>query len=135
MTRTSIVLLALALSAQTALAQSDAHCGISVGRDNNAPLTNNCPTYNLGPPPLPDGIYQSGQLIGRVRGALYDGTSPPMTITDLRISSGTVDLQAPMQIQHVTFSCPSLKQARGGAAMTVISIQGEQTCDVIKNNN
>ena len=128
------VSLAFLFSGQSAFAQLGSTCTNSIGGNNSGALTNNCPTYNFGPPPLPDGIYQNGQLIGRVGGAQYDGTSTTMTITDLRISSGIVDLHAPMKIQNVAFLCDALKNAQGGAVMTIFFLQGATTCNVIKSN-
>lgn len=119
------------LFAVPAFAQG-ANCNNSVGGDNTGPLTNNCPTYNFEAPKLPWGIYQNGQLIGTVGHAHWDGHSSTMTITNLKISSGTVDVAAPMQIQSITFSCDAVRKTPQ-ATMLVLSIGEEITCDIIRN--
>ena len=103
---------------------------------NNAPSINTLNqsggnnTINIGPPRRPEGLYQSGQMVGLVGGA-KPGPSPNQVIfQNLRISSGTVDLSAPLEFQNAIVRCP-LPSPRGMAAMTAIMMAGETTCDIV----
>jgi hypothetical protein len=95
----------------------------------NGTMNNNCPTYNM-PPRRPEGLYQSDQMVGLV-GGVKPGQNPNQVVfQNLRISSGTVDLSAPLEFQNARVSCP-MPQRPGMAAMTVIAIAGDITCDII----
>jgi hypothetical protein len=73
------------------------NCSISIGRDNNAPATNNCPTIYYGPKRQPSGLYQLYERVGLVEGAMLDTNNNEITLIGPRISSGAVDLTSPLE--------------------------------------
>jgi hypothetical protein len=98
---------------------------------NQGTINNNCNnTYNM-PPRRQNGLYQDNEMVGQVSGVKVSPAGNQVIFQDLRISSSTVDLRAPLEFQGAVVSCPILAPMQKGAAMTAIVIGGETTCDVV----
>lgn len=96
----------------------------------NGPVNQDCQTINQGPPPLPDGLYQSGQLIGGVQGAKVSSDGTTVTFTNLHISSGSVDLKAPINFQKLTVECPEVTNSQQGLSQTNLAFIGDTICTI-----
>jgi hypothetical protein len=117
--------------AQTA-APNGSNCSINIGGDNKAPATNNCPTIYYGPKRQPSGLYQSDERVGLVNGAMLDNDNNEITLMNPRISSGVVDLTAPLEFQKFNLLCDQFVEIgkRVHAAQTTIMINGPLKCKI-----
>jgi hypothetical protein len=124
------------------LTPTGAHAQSSAGIDapnNSGIITQGQKGNNFlfqAPPPLPNGLYQYGQLVGSVQEATTDPRTGQVIFQNLRIDSGIVNLTQNLEIQGVTVSCPSLEQPGVQAAHISIAIFGPTTCEIVgKANN
>jgi hypothetical protein len=125
------------LSLKNACAQTEkpngSNCTISIGRDNNAPATNNCPTIYYGPKRQPSGLYQLDERVGLVEGATLDTNNNEITLISPRISSSAVDLTFPLEFQKFNILCDQFVEMgkRVHAAQSNIMIDVPINCKII----
>jgi hypothetical protein len=80
------------------------NCSNSVQGNNNAPLTNNCPTIYLAPPPLRNMIYQYGREIANTDAPLRvngDGKCSIDEIYNTKLEA--IDIGKPMKYGDYSF--------------------------------
>jgi hypothetical protein len=120
------------LATGTAFAQSASpNCSNTVEGNNSGSLTNNCPTFNLGPPRQSNELYQSGQRIGLTGGIDYNKETQKIVLTNTRIDGMGINLTSPFELQGARILCPDLAQSAQNAVHITIVINGSMTCDVI----
>jgi hypothetical protein len=112
--------------AQNQIPNVSGNCNIFGNGNNNNNL--NCTTT---PPRRSNGLYQTDQMVGIIGGLQLGPGANQITLQNLRIGSNAVDLRSPLELQNAIIQCPDLAKMMQGAAMTVISISGPTTCEIL----
>lgn len=89
---------------------------------------------NREPPRRPDGLYQGGQVVGMVSGIKPNADSSGVTLQNVRIASGAVDLTAPLELQNALIRCPALEAMYNPNAVVgfrSIMLAGPTQCKVL----
>jgi hypothetical protein len=106
-------------------------CSNSVGGNNTGSLNNNC-TFNLGPPRMPNGLYQSGIQVGMVQSAKIDQSGASISIENPRIFSATIDWSAPLEFRDVLISCPVFTHnPNRQTAQLGVMFSGNMPCQIV----
>ena len=125
-----------ALSLKSACAQDEkstgANCSINIGRDNNAPATNNCQTNYYGAKRQPSCLYQSDERIGVVEAATLDKNNNEITLINPHISGIAIDFSLPIEFQKFNILCDNLVEIskRPHGTQMSIAIAGDLKCKI-----
>lgn len=97
-----------------------------------APNNSGTITQNQGAPRIALGLYQSGQLIGRVQEFFIGADGKQITFRNPRLGGGAIDPNGNIEFQNLIVSCPSLmRMASPNAGMNAIAVGGDVLCSIV----
>jgi len=107
-------------------------CSNAVRANNTGVHSNNC-RFNLRPPRMPNGLYQSGIQIGMVQSAIVDPDGISLSLENPRIFSPTTDFSAPFEFRGELINCPIFASIpnRRTAELSVVFF-GRMSCEIVQ---